>query len=278
MFLTLFLVFGCWFLVYGNVLPSTTVLCYENEQPFQSEAKKAALVNIEQCPVMVRQLQQTLASQFATPSISAVSESFMKDESFLLKNDKCSTAVAVTLDAIDNALQTISSIEQYVQLSIPKVEDGGNFGVSIQLAAIKVLNDQNEKLEKYMEDLLKYTSTRADALEKCKLPSSVSTKTATMATNESAGTDKEKGETATNSKSQSTEEKSIESMNNLVEGTLRKQAVIAVDVRYYQKAKYVLSAVITALLVVADFMDKNQAKIAAPKGEGSSRGYSGSMY
>lgn len=202
----------------------------------------------------------------------------MKDESFLMKNDNCSAAITVTLDAIDYALQMIASIEQYVQLSIPKVEDGGNFGVSIQLAAIKVLNDQNEKLDKYMEDLLKYTSARADALEKCKLPSKVSTKTATMSTNESAGTDKEKGETATNNKSQSTEEKSIESMSDLMEGTLRKQAVIAVDVRYYQKAKYVLSAVITALLVVADFMDKNKAKIAAPKGEGSSRGYSGSMY
>ena len=227
---------------------------------------------------MVKQLQQTLASQFPTLSVSAVSESFMKDESFLVKNDKCTTAIAVTLDAIDYALQTIATIEKYVQLSIPKVEDGGNFGVSIQLAAIKVLNDQNEKLDKYMEDLLKYTSARADALEKCKLPSTASTKTATMATSESAGTDKEKGETATNNKSQSTEEKSIESMSNLVEGTLRKQAVIAVDVRYYQKAKYVLSAVVTALLLVADFMDKNQSKIAAPKGEGSSRGYSGSMY
>jgi hypothetical protein len=227
---------------------------------------------------MVKQLQQTLASHFPTPSISAASECFMKDESFLVKNDTCSTAIAVTLDAIDCALQTIATIEQYVHLSIPKVEDGGNFGVSIQLAAIKVLNDQNEKLDKYMEDLLKYTSSRADALEKCKLLSTVSTKTATMATNESAGTDKEKGDTATNNKSQSTEEKSIESMSNLVEGTLRKQAVIAVDVRYYQKAKYVLSAVITALLVVADFMDKNQSKIAAPKGESSSRGYSGSMY
>jgi Proteasome activator pa28 beta subunit len=227
---------------------------------------------------MVRQLQQTMAIQFPTPSVSSVSESFMKDESFLVKNEKCSTAIAVTLDAIDSALGMIATIEQYVQLSIPKVEDGGNFGVSIQLAAIKVLNDQNEKLDKYMEDLLKYTSARADALEKCKLPSTVSTKTGTVSTSESAGTDKEKGETATNNKSQSTEEKSIESMSNLVEGTLRKQAVIAVDVRYYQKAKYVLSAVITALLVVADFMDKNKIKIAAPKGEGNARGYSGSMY
>jgi hypothetical protein len=227
---------------------------------------------------MVKQLQQVLASQFPTSSFTAVSESFMKDESFVEKNDKCSSAISVTLDAIDYALNTIATIEQYVQLSIPKVEDGGNFGVSIQLAAIKVLNDQNEKLDKYMEDLLKYTSTRADALEKCKLPSTVSTKTATVATSESAGTDKEKGETATNNKSKSTEEKSVENMSNLVEGTLRKQAVIAVDVRYYQKAKYVLSSVITALLVVADFMDKNKAKIAAPKGEGSSRGYSGSMY
>jgi hypothetical protein len=223
-------------------------------------------------------MQQTYRSYFPAQSITEVSNAFKADESFLVKNDKCATAVAVTLDAIDYVIQTIASLEKFVQLSIPMVEDGGNFGVSIQLAAIKVLQDQNEKLDKYIEDLMKYTSARADALEKCKLPSSAMTKTSTASSSESAGTDREKGEIASNSKSQSTEEKTIESASTIAESALRKQAVIAVDVRYYQKAKYTFDAVISSLLVVVDFMDKNKMKIEAPRNSGGSRGYSGSMY
>jgi Proteasome activator pa28 beta subunit len=184
----------------------------------------------------------------------------------------------VTLDAIDYALTTIATIEQYIHLTIPKMEDGGNFGVGIQLAAIKVLNDQSEKLDKCMEDLIKYTSARADALEKCKLPSSATTKSSTASTNESAGTDAEKGNTSSNSKGKASEEKTVESVSTAAESTLRKQSVIAVDVRYYQKAKYTFTSVISSMLVVTDFLDKNKMKIAAPKGEGGSRGYSGSMY
>lgn len=246
--------------------------------PFYTEAKKVALECIAQCPETVHTLQQTYATQFPAESITAVSNKFMADESLLLLNSTCSNAVAVTLDAIDHAMQIISKMEQYVQLSVPLIEDGGNFGVSIQLAAIKVLNDQSEKLDKCMEDLIKYSSARADALEKCKLPSTSSTKTSTALTSESAGQDKEKGETATSSKSQSTEEKTIESVSSIAESALRKQALIAVDVRYYQKAKYTFATVMTSLLLAADFMDKNKVKIAAPKGNGNSRGYSGSMY
>jgi Proteasome activator pa28 beta subunit len=236
------------------------------------------LLCIAQCPEKVKQLQQTFAAQFPAQPISIVTGAFMADESCLIKNDKCSTAITATLDAIDAALQDIATIEQYVQLSIPIVEDGGNFGVSIQLAAIKILNDQSEKLDKCIEDLMKYTSARADALEKCKLPSSTSTKTSTATSSESAGTEKEKGETASNTKSQSTEEKAIETISNAAESTLRKQSVIAVDVRYYEKAKYTFKAVMTSILVVADFMEKNKLKIAKPRDEGNSRGYSGSMY
>jgi Proteasome activator pa28 beta subunit len=196
----------------------------------------------------------------------------------VIKNDTCASAVMVTLDAIDYALSTIATIEQYVQLSIPQIEDGNNFGVSIQLAAVKVFNDQNEKLDKSMEDLMKYASTRADALEKCKLPSAATTKSSTASSSESSGTSAEKGDTSSNTKSQATEEKTVETSNSVVENTLRKQSVIAVDVRFYQKAKYAFMSVISALLVVADFVDKNKGKIAEPKGDVSARGYSGSMY
>lgn len=226
----------------------------------------------------MQKLHQTFAQQFPSQSVSDVTKAFAVDESIVLKNDACDAAVLLTLDAIDYALTTIATIEQYVQLTIPKVEDGNNFGVSVQLAAVKVLNDQSEKLDKCMEDLLKYASTRADALEKCKFPSAATTKSSTTSTSDSSGTSAEKGDTSSNTKSQATEEKTVETSNSIAESILRKQSLIAVDVRFYQKAKYAFMSVISALLLVTDFVDKNKMKIAEPKGDVSARGYSGSMY
>jgi hypothetical protein len=214
---------------------------------------------------VVQHLHETYAQEFPSRNVSDVTEAFSTDESFVIKNDACASTAIATID-------------QYVQLTIPAVEDGNNFGVGVQLAAVKVFNDQSEKLDKCMEDLIKYASTRADALEKCKLPNETTTKSSTTSTSDSSGTSAEKGDTSSNTKSQSTEEKTVETSNSTAESTLRKQSVIAVDVRFYEKAKYAFMSVISALLIVTDFVDKNKVKIAEPKGDVSARGYSGSMY
>jgi hypothetical protein len=232
---------------------------------------------IAQSPESVKQLQQTFQQHFPVQSVSAVTSAFSA-ESLLQQNNTCAASVAATLDAADQVLMAFASLEQYIQLAVPKIEDGGNFGVGVQLAALKLIADQSEKLDKCVEELAKYAGARADALEKCKLPGTTTTKSATATTSESAGKDAEKGDMKSNSKSQATEEKTVESVSTAAETLLRKQAVVAVDVRFYSKAKATFQAIISAFLVVADFTYKNQAKIANPRGDNGSRGYSGSMY
>jgi len=158
------------------------------------------------------------------------------------------------------------------------MEDGGNFGVGVQLAAIKVIEDARTKLESAVDELFKYGSTRADSLEKVKLPSTSSTKSTTSSTSESKGQDKEKGATESSSTSQSTETKTTETSTESPEAKLRRAALTAVDVRFYTKAKAAFQLTITSFLTVADFLDKNKVKIEKPKGDGGSRNYSGSMY
>jgi Proteasome activator pa28 beta subunit len=224
---------------------------------------------------MINQLEAAFNHHFPSQTVSAITAAFAS-ESLLLDNPSCQSAVAATLDAVDHVLTVCAALERYIQLAVPKVEDGGNFGVSIQLAAIKVITDQVEKLEKGSEELFKYASTRADALEKCKLAATTQTKSATTTVSESAGNDKEKGEIKSNSTTRSTEEKSVDTVSSTVESALRKQAVVAVDVRFFGKAKSTMTATILALLAVVDFMDKNKVKIAEPKGDSGSR--NGSMY
>lgn len=235
---------------------------------------------IAQSPETVKQLQGTYQTQFGNSysNNTALTTAFSA-AALLTENTPCQTAIATTLDAADAVLAAFTVLERYVQLTIPKMEDGGNFGVGIQLAAIKVLADQTDRIEKGVEELYKYAASRADALEKCKLPSSSETKSSTTSSSESAGTDAEKGATKSNATSSNSETKSVATATTLAEAALRHQAVAAVDVRFYTKAKATLSATITAFLLAVDFVDKNKVKIAAPKGEnGGSRNYSGSMY
>jgi Proteasome activator pa28 beta subunit len=231
---------------------------------------------------MINQLEAVFNHHFPSQTVSAITAAFAA-ENLLLDNPSCQSAVAATLDAVDHVLTVCAALERYIHLAVPKVEDGGNFGVSIQLAAIKVITDQVEKLEKGSEELFKYASTRADALEKCKLASTTQTKSATTTVSESAGNEPDKEtkinkETKSNSTTRSTEEKSVDTVSSMVESALRKQAVVAVDVRFFSKAKSTMTATILALLAVVDFMDKNKVKIAAPKGDSGSRSYHGSMY
>lgn len=226
---------------------------------------------------MVSKMQETFAEKFPNQPASSIIASFQA-ESSLLQNDVCSNAVAAALDACDYVLSTTVSMEQYVQLTIPKTEDGGNFGVSIQLNAIKVIQDHSAKIEKVADDLYGYASARADALEKCKLPSKTVVKSTTESSSSSSGKDAEKGDTSSSSQSQSTEQKATETSSETPEAAWRRQAVAAVDARYFNKAKLAFQSAVSGLLLIVDYMDKNRVKIEKPKGDGGSRGYSSSMY
>lgn len=183
----------------------------------------------------------------------------------------------MTIDAADSVLQQMATMEQYIHLTVPKMEDGGNWGVGVQLAAVKIIQDSRTKMEAAVDELYKYAATRADALEKLKLPSKTATKTMTSSSSESKGQDKEKGETGSTATSQNTETKTTESSSESPEASLRQAALTAVDVRYYTKAKATFQLTITTFLAVTDFMDKNRVKIEKPRSDDGSRG-SGNMY
>lgn len=191
-------------------------------------------------------------------------------------NDVLVKALAASQEAIDQTVVSCMTMERYILLTIPKMEDGNNFGVTVQLAALKQLKDDREKLEKCIEELSKYPSARADAMEKCKLPSSSKSKTTTQSTSSSDVKGGEKEGTSTTS-AKSDEEKIVATESQLAEASFRQQAVIAVDILYYSKARNAYMSAVTAFMTAADFLDKNQEKISAPKGSGGGRGYS-SMY
>ena len=194
-------------------------------------------------------------------------------------NESLTATVNTTVDAIQAVLTDIAVLTQYITLTIPKMEDGGNWGVSVQLAAIKAMGDSKEKLEKGLEELTKYASARADALDKCKLLSTSKTTSTSKSQSTSEGTSTEKGDAKATDNKTSTEEK--ETTTAAASGLVidyRVQAVVATDVLYYTKAKAVFQNAIMSYLAAIDFCDKNSDKLSQPKGNSGGTSSYSSMY
>lgn len=182
--------------------------------------------------------------------------------------------IAATLDSADSVLNSIAKYQQYIALNIPKVADGGNFGVGIQMEALKMQSDAIDKINKCIDELTKYSSSRGDAIEKCKLPSVNQSTVQTSNKVDAASTGDEKGDTKTTSQSTSNETKVTETIATppSIELLYRKAAVIAVDLAFYAKAKAAMNTIVFSYMGISDFMDKNKIKIEKPISEDSRSG------
>ena len=244
-------------------------------QSIQKAAKERAEALTEGAVATIEALDSAYGTLFPFKTLGEATSQFSAGD-VLVPNEVLVKALAATQEAVDQTVASCLTMERYILLTIPKMEDGNNFGVTVQLAALKQLKDDRERLEKALEELSKYASTRADAMEKCKLPSSTKTKTTTQSTSsgETKGGEKE-GATSSNNKSE--EEKTVETAAQTSDAAFRQQAVWSVDALYYSKARNAYMTALTCFMTAADFMDKNKEKIAAPKGAGGRGGYS-SMY
>jgi Proteasome activator pa28 beta subunit len=250
---------------------------------FQEQAKSAALEVLKGGPETVAQLQQTYASRFdktlqqqhdAYEAAILAAMAASSSSAANVTNPDCADAVSAAKAATEAITTRLSAVEQYITWNIPKMEDGGNFGVTVQLAVIKHVQDLSDKLVKGAEELSKYHASRADALEKCKnLPSTSVSKTVSKSTSEATG-GKEEGKES----KASDEDKTTTSTSGGADAAERAKAVVAVDCLYWYKAKVQLQTIITGYVSALDFLEKNSTKIAQPKGSQGSGGHFSSMY
>jgi hypothetical protein len=242
----------------------------------QESTKIAALAVVAKAPADLLKLQSTYAQYFPSEPLSATQTKYAASGD-VTRNDTVKTIVDVTQDVTDSILSDMVRLEQYIHLTIPKMEDGNNFGVTVQLTALKQITDSKELLVKGLDDLSKYASSRADALEKCKLPSQSVTSSTTKSQSESAGNNTEKGDVTSTSTGTAKEEKTTETATNSPELVYRKLAVTAVDVSFYCKAKGLFQTAMIGYMAALDFLEKNSDKIAQPKGANGGGSYT-SMY
>mmetsp|Transcript_16799 Transcript_16799/g.35094 ORF Transcript_16799/g.35094 Transcript_16799/m.35094 type:complete len:260 (+) Transcript_16799:158-937(+) len=182
-------------------------------------------------------------------------------------NDVVDAAYKAARDALCLGCEHVRIFERFIGLHCPKMEDGNNFGVTVQMTIGKHLKEQRESWEKSLTETSKYYSSRAEAIDKFShIPKT--SKSETKSTSKSSSTGGKDGDESKESSSVSTEEKTSNG------GTLnihRIKALAALDAQMYVDLVAALKGMMDGYVIVLDNMEKNLDKLENPRG----RGYGG---
>jgi hypothetical protein len=165
------------------------VCCFPTPSCKQSEykaeaSKKVALSVLEGGVETVRSLEALLCKYFPPSTPLSKVQSLFEDQ--LLKdgieggNSSISKAIPEVRDAIALCTANVQSLEAFIMLALPAMEDGGNFGVSIQLEVLKALKETRESWSKLLaEEFVTYYDARASAVEKFGIEKATTSSTTT---------------------------------------------------------------------------------------------------
>jgi len=77
-----------------------------------------------------------------------------------LSNEIVDTLYKTTRDACVLATSNIRTLEHFIGLHIPQMEDGNNFGVTVQMMMSKFLKEERERCGKILSESSKYYASR----------------------------------------------------------------------------------------------------------------------
>ena len=181
-------------------------------------------------------------------------------------NDVVDGAYKITRDALSMGCDHIRILERFIGLHVPKMEDGNNFGVTVQMTIGKYLKETRESWEKSLSETSKYYSSRADAVDKfTHLPKSSITETkSSSSSNTTGGKDGPEDKT---SSSTSSEEKIVKNDDGKP-NVHRIKALAALDAQMYVDLNGALRVMMDDYMIIVDNFEKNWDKLENPRGKG----------
>ncbi|TYZ58460.1 hypothetical protein PybrP1_007978 [[Pythium] brassicae (nom. inval.)] len=182
-------------------------------------------------------------------------------------NASLAALAAVVADEIELVLAALAQLSRWLQLLVPKVADGNNFGVEVQKLALEHLKESAAGWQKHWDALAEYHSQRAAAAEKLndKVAKEKATSATTTATTGGKDADETKTVTMTSEKETATTAAPVEDWAAFV---------VAVDVKWYFNLARTLEAVRDQYAVTFDIVEKNRDKILLPRGSSDRAAYS----
>jgi len=183
-------------------------------------------------------------------------------------NPSLTPAIEAYLDLLSSTVDEIQTLDRYIMLHIPQMEDGNNFGVTVQMMVSKALTESRDKLTKMVAALPTYHAARADAVEKLGLQKV--SKSTTKTESASSATGGKDGDESKTSSSTVSEEKTVGKAGIDENMVLRLKHVASLDVQCYFELRTGLVECRDIYLMILDNVEKNKSKLTSPKGSGGS--------
>ncbi|KAM9061611.1 proteasome activator complex subunit 1 isoform X2 [Sarcophilus harrisii] len=81
-------------------------------------------------------------------------------------NDKIVTLISRLKPEIKDVKEQLNLVSMWLQLQVPRIEDGNNFGVAVQEKVFELMTTLRTKLDGFQTQISKYFSERGDAVAK----------------------------------------------------------------------------------------------------------------
>ncbi|XP_076827114.1 proteasome activator complex subunit 1 [Brachyhypopomus gauderio] len=81
-------------------------------------------------------------------------------------NEKVESLIKEIKPHIQTLKEKLNTVSMWVQLQIPRIEDGNNFGVAVQEKVFELFTNTRTKIEGFQTQITKYYSERGDAVAK----------------------------------------------------------------------------------------------------------------
>eukprot|EP00549_Striatella_unipunctata_P009725 CAMPEP_0118708382 /NCGR_PEP_ID=MMETSP0800-20121206/21844_1 /TAXON_ID=210618 ORGANISM="Striatella unipunctata, Strain CCMP2910" /NCGR_SAMPLE_ID=MMETSP0800 /ASSEMBLY_ACC=CAM_ASM_000638 /LENGTH=250 /DNA_ID=CAMNT_0006611545 /DNA_START=13 /DNA_END=765 /DNA_ORIENTATION=+ len=239
---------------------------------FKQKSKKDAMAIVSSGVDTLKTMEAKEAEIFPYKTLSEASAamSFETIEQMQQQQQQImDPAVAATRDALEMGISSVMTFERFIGMHVPQMEDGNNFGVTVQMTVAKYLKETRTEFKAYLEEVPKYYAARAEALDKLGLPKASLTETSVEVT--SSDKKKAAGVASTEEATKtSTTKESKTSSSSPFPDPARVQQLNSIQVQNYALMKEAFNAVMTGLMTVLDNMEKNSEKLETPKGMGSS--------
>ncbi|KAF7213677.1 proteasome activator complex subunit 1 [Nothobranchius furzeri] len=84
----------------------------------------------------------------------------------IYSNERVESLLKEVKPEIQTLREKLNTVSMWVQLQIPRIEDGNNFGVAVQEKVFELLTNTRTKIEAFQTQISKYYSERGDAVAK----------------------------------------------------------------------------------------------------------------
>ncbi|XP_028288575.1 proteasome activator complex subunit 1 [Parambassis ranga] len=91
----------------------------------------------------------------------------------ICSNERVESLLREVKPEIQTLKEKLNTVSMWVQLQIPKIEDGNNFGVAVQEKVFELLTNTRTKIEGFQTQISKYYNERGDAVAKASKQSHV---------------------------------------------------------------------------------------------------------